>query len=149
MRTEREKELRALPDMLSVAEAAQAARVCPLTICRAIKAGKLKKNDPRARRWAKVSKESLIVFISGRETPAPVAVAVPAQHDAGIFKQYEDPELRRCEQAEPESSADPEQEQFLKDSAYYASLLPPVERKFIQQHPAPFDFKGYFDAPKR
>jgi len=139
--TPRENELAALPALLSVPEAAQAARCSNMTIKRALKAGQLLKNGT-SKRWSRITKESLIVFISSRETAAPVPA--PA-HDVPINEQYED--LRRCEQRppEPEPESVPEDAAFAKECAHYASLLPSIGQL---KHPAPFDFERYFDAPK-
>jgi hypothetical protein len=137
--TPRETELAALPQLLSVAEAAKAAHVSPMTIKRAIKAGKLLKNGA-SKCYSKITKDSLLVFISLRETPA------PAQHDVPINEQYED--LQRCEQRTPEpQTASGEDAAFAAECAHYAALLPPVERRFVQQHPKPFSFEDYFNAP--
>jgi hypothetical protein len=132
----REQELAALPALLSVSEAAQAARCSGMTIKRALKAGQLLKNGT-SKRWSRITKDSLLVFISLRASPA------PSQHDVPINEQYED--LRRCEQRTPEpETASGEDTDFARECAHYAALLPSVERRFLHAHPAPFNFEDYF-----
>jgi hypothetical protein len=139
--TPRQSELDALPALLSVSEAAQAAHVSPMTIKRAIKAGKLLKNGA-SKCYSKITKDSLLVFISLREIAAPVPAPV---HDVPINEQYED--LRRCEQRTPEpESVSGEDAAFAAECKHFDDMLPPVECRFVQQHPAPFNFEDYFRA---
>jgi len=99
-----------------------------------VQRGDLKKNSA-SKRYGRITKDSLLLFISLHETPAPVA---PVTHDVPINEQYED--LRRCEQRTAEQESAPtEDAAFAVECKHFADMLPPVERRFVQQHPAPSD----------
>ena len=120
MLTPRQSELAALPDLLSVAEAAQALKCAARTVSRMVQRGELKKNSA-SKRYGRITKDSLLVFISLHETAAPVA---PVAHDVPINEQYED--LRRCEQRTPEPESVPEDAAFAAECKRFADMLPSI-----------------------
>jgi excisionase family DNA binding protein len=136
--TPRQTELAALPDLLSVAEAAQALRCSPRTVNNMVKRGELKKNSA-SRRYGRITKESLIVFISVHGDSVPAFDFECAVHDVKVDERYED--APESDEAPPVTKylTDEEKDRlaFLERCKYFDSLIPPVEQQFLIQHPNP------------
>jgi hypothetical protein len=137
--TPRQTELATLPDLLSVAEASAALRVSARTISNMVGRGDLKKNST-SRRYGRITKESLIVFISMHGDSVPQFDFECPVHDVQVDERYEDaPESDAAPVTEYLTDEEKDRLAFLERCKYFDAMLPPVERRFIQQHPAPSD----------
>ena len=133
MLTPRQSELAALPDLLSVAEAAHALRCKARTINRMVTRGTLEKNGT-SKRHSKITKQSLIVYTCLHGDSVPPVAGIPV-HDVPVRPEYED--APESNEAQPVPEYLTEDAGFAAECAHYAAMLPPVERRFLQQHPTP------------
>jgi hypothetical protein len=108
--------------------------------------GTLQKNGT-SKRHSKITKQSLIVYTALHGDPVPPVAGIPV-HDVPVRPEYEDTPADSFDRRSVETSEDgtSEDDTFARECAHYAAMLPPVERRFVQQHPAPFNFEDYFRA---
>jgi hypothetical protein len=106
-----------------------------------VKRGDLLK-DGKSKRHSKILKSSLLVCIVTHGDSVPACDYASPAHDVSIAAQYEDAPESNEAQPVPESQTD--DAAFAAECAHYAALLPPVERRFLHAHPAPFNFEDYF-----
>jgi hypothetical protein len=138
--TPRQEELATLPELLSVAEAAHALRCNARTINRMVARGTLQKNGT-SKRHSKITKQSVIVYTALHGDPVPPVAGIPV-HDVAVRPEYED--APESNEAQPVPEYQTEDADFAAQCKHFADLLPPVERRFLHAHPAPFNFEDYF-----
>jgi hypothetical protein len=134
--TPRQTELAALPELLTVAEAAAALRCNARTINRMVARGDLAKNG-KSKRHSKILKSSLLVCIVTHGDSVPACDYASPAHDVSIAAQYED--APESDEAQPVPEYLTEDAGFAAECKRFADMLPPVERRFLHQHPAPSD----------